>query len=103
MERGEGRQRVMEGAETKSGWEHTGQSFKTDAQYKSKEKEEAEHVSPGESLPALLMGPAARITWAVRIPHCQELESPHLRGPLPQALVTPSLSQAGCRGLQALP
>lgn len=66
-------------------------------------KEEAEHVSPGESVPALLMGPAARITWVVRIPHCQELESPHPRGHLPQALVPPSLPQAGCRELQAPP
>lgn len=108
VEGGEGRHRGwwrgQRGSDTrKAGWEHTGQSFKTDAQDQSKEKEEAGHVSPRERIPALLMGPAAGITWAVRIPHCQELESPHPRGRLPQALVPPSLPQAGCRGLQALP
>lgn len=96
VEGGEGRHRGwwrgQRGSDTrKAGWEHTGQSFKTDAQDQSKEKEEAGHVSPRERIPALLMGPAAGITWAVRIPHCQELESPHPRGRLPQALVPPSL------------
>lgn len=61
-------------------------------------REESDCASPLANVPPVLMRPTARITRATWIPHCQELQSNHLRGHLPQAwchLTQPTLGAKG--------